>query len=219
MKKFLLLIAAVVVTMTASAQSKTFAKSQVGAKVEKQKLPDFLLKAKTVNPFGDFKKGLVATPKKQMIQSREGEIDESKILDLWCWADSSATFAGLINMPSSATEMRWGVAFPEGLMKKYVGNTIDQIAFFATPGTLTNCSVWVMSLKTGQVVWQQACSLNEFKANVIACENPYTITGDGIMVGYTAYVKSPSIKNYPVAACVYPTSVDGGAYFLSLIHI
>ena len=88
MKKFLLLIAAVVVTMTASAQSKTFAKSQVGAKVEKQKLPDFLLKAKTELPFGDFKKGLVATPKKQKIQSREGEIDESKVLDLWCWADS-----------------------------------------------------------------------------------------------------------------------------------
>ena len=33
------------------------------------------------------------------------------------------------------------------------------------------------------------------------------------MVGYTAYVKSPSYNNYPVAACVYPTSVDGGAYF------
>ena len=82
MKKFLLLIAAVVVTMTASAQSKTFGKSQVGAKVEKQKLPDFLLKAKTENPFGDFKKGLVATPKKQKIQSREDELDESKILDL-----------------------------------------------------------------------------------------------------------------------------------------
>ena len=213
MKKFLLLIAAVVVTMTASAQSKTFAKSQVGAKVEKQQLPDFLLKAKTVNPFGDFKKGIVTAPQKQKIQSREDEIDASKILDLWCWADSSATFAGLINMPSSATEMRWGVAFPEGLMKKYVGNTIDQIAFYATPGTLTNCSVWVMSLKTGQVVWQQACSLNEFKANVIACENPYTITGDGIMVGYTAYVKSPSYQGYPVASCVYPTSVDGGAYF------
>lgn len=213
MKKFLLLIAAVVVTMTASAQSKTLGKSKVDAKVEKQQLPDFLLKAKTVNPFGDFKKGIVTAPQKQKIQSREDEIDASKILDLWCWADSSATFAGLINMPSSATEMRWGVAFPEGLMKKYVGNTIDQIAFYATPGTLTNCSVWVMSLKTGQVVWQQACSLNEFKANVIACTDPYTITGDGIMVGYTAYVKSPSYNNHPVAACVYPTSVDGGAYF------
>ena len=128
MKKFLLLIAAVVVTMTASAQSKTFAKSQVGAKVEKQKLPDFLLKAKTELPFGDFKKGLVATPKKQKIQSREGEIDESKVLDLWCWADSMASFQGLINMPSSATELRWGVALPEGLMQKYTGNTIDQTA-------------------------------------------------------------------------------------------
>ena len=74
MKKFLLLIAAVVVTMTASAQSKTFAKSQVGAKVEKQQLPDFLLKAKTVNPFGDFKKGIVTAPQKQKIQSREDEI-------------------------------------------------------------------------------------------------------------------------------------------------
>lgn len=213
MKKFLLLIAAVVVTMTASAQSKTFAKSQVGAKVEKQKLPDFLLKAKTVNPFGDFKKGLVATPKKQKIQSREDEIDESKVLDLWCWADSMASIQGLINMPSSATELRWGVSFSEDLMQKYIGNTIDQIAFYTTPGTLTNCSVWVMSLATGKVVWQQACSLVEFDANVIACENPYTITGEPIMVGYTAYVKSPSIKNYPVAACVYPTSVDGGAYF------
>lgn len=213
MKKFLLLIAAVVVTMTASTQSKTFAKSQVGAKVEKQKLPDFLLKAKTENPFGDFKKGLVATPKKQNIQSREGEIDDTKILDLWCWADSSATFAGLLNMPSSATECRWGVALPEGLMKKYVGNTIDQIAFYTTPGTLTNCSVWVMSLTTGRVVWQQACSLVEFDANVIACENPYTITGEPIMVGYTAYVKSPSYQGYPIASCVYPTSVNGGAYF------
>ena len=213
MKKFLLLIAAVVVTMTASAQSKTFAKSQVGAKVEKQKLPDFLLKAKTELPFGDFKKGLVATPKKQKIQSREGEIDESKVLDLWCWADSMATFAGLINMPSSATELRWGVAFTEDLMQKYIGNTIDQIAFYTTPGTLSNCSVWVMSLTTGQVVWQQACSLVEFDANIIACENPYTITGEPIMVGYTAYVKSPSVKGYPVASCVYPTSVDGGAYF------
>lgn len=213
MKKFLLLIAAVVVTMTASAQSKTFAKSQVGAKVEKQKLPDFLLKAKTELPFGDFKKGLVATPKKQKIQSREGEIDKSKVLDLWCWADSMATFAGLINMPSSATELRWGVAFTEDLMQKYIGNTIDQIAFYTTPGTLSNCSVWVMSLTTGQVVWQQACSLVEFDANIIACENPYTITGEPVMVGYTAYVKSPSIKNYPVASCVYPTSVDGGAYF------
>ncbi|MGM9692649.1 MAG: T9SS type A sorting domain-containing protein [Alloprevotella sp.] len=213
MKKFLLLIAAVVVTMTASAQSKTFAKSKVDAKVEKQQLPDFLLKAKTVNPFGDFKKGIVAAPQKQKIQSREGEIDESKILDLWCWADSSATFAGLLNMPSSATEMRWGVALPEGLMQKYVGNTIDEIAFYATPGTLTNCSVWVMSLTTGQVVWQQACSLNEFDANVIACTNPYTITGEPVMVGYTAYVQSPSYMNYPVASCVYPTSVNGGAYF------
>ena len=213
MKKFLLLIAAVVVTMTASAQSKTFAKSQVGAKVEKQKLPDFLLKAKTELPFGDFKKGLVATPKKQKIQSREGEIDESKVLDLWCWADSMASFQGLINMPSSATELRWGVAFTEDLMQKYIGNTIDQIAFYTTPGTLSNCSVWVMSLTTGQVVWQQACSLVEFDANIIACENPYTITGEPIMVGYTAYVKSPSVKGYPVASCVYPTSVDGGAYF------
>ncbi|MFW5546195.1 MAG: T9SS type A sorting domain-containing protein [Bacteroidales bacterium] len=213
MKKFLLLIAAVVVTMTASAQSKTFAKSQVGAKVEKQKLPDFLLKAKTVNPFGDFKKGLVATPKKQKIQSREDELDESKVLDLWCWADSMASVQGLINMPSSATELRWGVSFSEDLMQKYIGNTIDQIAFYTTPGTLSNCSVWVMSLTTGQVVWQQACSLTEFDANVIACTNPYTITGEPIMVGYTAYVKSPSIKNYPVASCVYPTSVDGGAYF------
>lgn len=213
MKKFLLLIAAVVVTMTASAQSKTFAKSKVDAKVEKQQLPDFLLKAKTVNPFGDFKKGLVAAPQKQKIQSREDEIDASKIIDLWCWADSSATFAGLLNMPSSATEMRWGVAFPEGLMKKYVGNTIDEIAFYTTPGTLTNCSVWVMSLTTGKVVWQQACSLTEFDANVIACENPYTITGDGIMVGYTAYVKSPSYNSYPVASCVYPTTINGGAYF------
>ena len=213
MKKFLLLIAAVVVTMTASAQSKTFAKSQVGAKVEKQKLPDFLLKAKTELPIGDFKKGLVATPKKQKIQSREGEIDESKVLDLWCWADSMASFQGLINMPSSATELRWGVAFTEDLMQKYIGNTIDQIAFYTTPGTLSNCSVWVMSLTTGQVVWQQACSLVEFDANIIACENPYTITGEPIMVGYTAYVKSPSVKGYPVASCVYPTSVDGGAYF------
>ena len=213
MKKFLLLIAAVVVTMTASAQSKTFAKSQVGAKVEKQKLPDFLLKAKTELSFGDFKKGLVATPKKQKIQSREGEIDESKVLDLWCWADSMASFQGLINMPSSATELRWGVAFTEDLMQKYIGNTIDQIAFYTTPGTLSNCSVWVMSLTTGQVVWQQACSLVEFDANIIACENPYTITGEPIMVGYTAYVKSPSVKGYPVASCVYPTSVDGGAYF------
>ena len=213
MKKFLLLIAAVVVTMTASAQSKTFANSQVGATAEKQKLPDFLLKAKTVNPFGDFKKGIVATPKKQKIQSREGEIDESKVLDLWCWADSMASFQGLINMPSSATELRWGVAFTEDLMQKYIGNTIDQIAFYTTPGTLSNCSVWVMSLTTGQVVWQQACSLVEFDANIIACENPYTITGEPIMVGYTAYVKSPSVKGYPVASCVYPTSVDGGAYF------
>ena len=213
MKKFLLLIAAVVVTMTASAQSKTFGKSKVDAKVEKQQLPDFLLKAKTVNPFGDFKKGLVATPKKQNIQSREDELDASKILDLWCWADSSATFAGLLNMPSSATELRWGVAFPEDLMQKYTGNTIDQIAFYTTPGTLSNCSVWVMSMTTGQVVWQQACSLVEFDANVIACKNPYTITGEPIMVGYTAYVKSPSYQGYPVASCVYPTSVDGGAYF------
>ena len=213
MKKFLLLIAAVVVTMTASAQPKTLGKSKVDAKVEKQQLPDFLLKAKTVNPFGDFKKGLVATPKKQNIQSREDELDESKVLDLWCWADSMASIQGLINMPSSATELRWGVALPEGLMQKYTGNTIDQIAFYTTPGTLTNCSVWVMSLTTGKVVWQQACSLVEFDANVIACENPYTITGEPVMVGYTAYVKSPSVKGYPVASCVYPTSVDGGAYF------
>lgn len=213
MKKFLLLIAAVVVTMTASAQSKTFGKSKVDAKVEKQQLPDFLLKAKTVNPFGDFKKGLVAAPQKQKIQSREDEIDGSKIIDLWCFADSMASFQGLLNMPSSATEMRWGVAFPEGLMQKYVGNTIDEIAFYTTPGTLTNCSVWVMSLTTGQIVWQQTCSLTEFDANVIACENPYTITGDGIMVGYTAYVKSPSYNSYPVASCVYPTTINGGAYF------
>ena len=218
MKKFLLLIAAVVVTMTASAQSKTFAKSQVGAKVEKQKLPDFLLKAKTENPFGDFKKGLVATPKKQKIQSREDEVDESKILDLWCWADSLAHWEGLINMPSSATELRWGVSFSEDLMQKYIGNTIDNIALVATPGTLTNCSVWVMSLTTGQIVWQQACSLAEFDGNFIACENPYTITGEPVMVGYTAYVKSPSSYDsdegkLPIAACVYPTSVDGGAYF------
>ncbi|MCI6485495.1 MAG: T9SS type A sorting domain-containing protein [Bacteroidales bacterium] len=214
MKKFLLLIAAVVVTMTASAQSKTFAKSQVGAKVEKQKLPDFLLKAKTVNPFGDFKKGLVATPKKQMIQSREGEIDESKILTYWSSDDTKLTPVGMTNsMPSEATEFRWGVSFSKDLMQKYIGNTIDRIVFYTTPGTLTNCSVWVMSLATGKVVWQQACSLVEFDINAIACENPYTITGEPVMVGYTAYVKSPSIENYPVASVVYPTTVDGAAYW------
>ena len=67
MKKFLLLIAAVVVTMTASAQPKTLGKSKVDAKVEKQQLPDFLLKAKTVNPFGDFKKGIVTAPQLSLI--------------------------------------------------------------------------------------------------------------------------------------------------------
>ena len=255
MKKLLLLIATVVASMTASAQPLAFGKPKPEAKVEKQKLPDFLLRAKTENPFGDFKKGLVAAPQKQRakfrvatkparqqlpdfllraktenpfgdfkkgivaapqkqrIQSREGEIEASKILDLWCWTDSTATFAVLLNMPSTATEMRWGVTFPEGLMQKYVGNTIDEIAFYTTPGTLTNCSVWVMSLTTGQVVWQQACSLKEFENNVITCTNPYTITGEPVMVGYTAYVKSPSYNSYPVASCVYPTSVDGGAYF------
>lgn len=213
MKKFLLLIAAVVVTMTASAQSKTFGKSQVGAKVEKQKLPDFLLKAKTENPFGDFKKGLVGTPKKQMIQSREGEIDKSKILTYVNSDDPELTAKGMINMPDEATEFRWGVSFPEALMKKYAGNTIDHIVFATTPGTLTNCSVWVMSLITGQVVWQQSCSLKEFTNNVVSCENPYTITGEPIMVGYTAYVKSPSYQGYPVAAVVYPTTVDGAAYW------
>ncbi|MFW5588578.1 MAG: T9SS type A sorting domain-containing protein [Bacteroidales bacterium] len=218
MKKFLLLIAAVVVTMTASAQSKTFAKSQVGAKVEKQQLPDFLLKAKTVNPFGDFKKGLVAAPQKQKIQSREGEetIDVSKILTYWTGDLSSIKVyeAGLLDLPATATKCSWGVAYPARLMQKFKGNTIDQIVFIATPGTLTNCSVWVMSLATGQIVWEQACNLKEYTETAISCTNPYTITGEDVMVGYTAYVKSPtSVKDGGISSFIYPTSANGGAYF------
>lgn len=199
MKKFLLLIAAVVVTMTASAQSKTFAKSQATVKAEKQtQLVDFLKNAKKVDTFGDIKKILSAAPKKQLVKSREGEEEYEKyLLHQLCYPDSAISFYGLIEMPSSATEFRYGTIFNANILGKFVGNTIDAFGFYGPLGTHTNCSVWIMSANTGKILWQQDCSIKEYEYNVVECNTPYTITGEPLMIGYTTFTKTPTNYNYP----------------------
>ena len=199
MKKFLLLIAAVVVTMTASAQSKTFGKSQATVKAEKQtQLVDFLKNAKKVDTFGDIKKILSAAPKKQLVKSREGEEEYEKyLLHQLCYPDSAISFYGLIEMPSSATEFRYGTIFNANILGKFVGNTIDAFGFHGPLGTHTNCSVWIMSANTGEILWQQDCSINEYEYNVVECNTPYTITGEPLMIGYTTFTKTPTNYNFP----------------------
>ena len=199
MKKFLLLIAAVVVTMTASAQSKTFGKSQATVKAEKQtQLVDFLKNAKKVDTFGDIKKILSAAPKKQLVKSREGEEEYEKyLLHQMCYPDSGIGFYGLIEMPSSATELRYGTIFNANILGKFVGNTIDAFGFHGPLGTHTNCSVWIMSANTGKILWQQDCSINEYEYNVVECNTPYTITGEPLMIGYTTFTKTPTKYNFP----------------------
>lgn len=199
MKKFLLLIAAVVVTMTASAQSKTFGKSQATVKAEKQtQLVDFLKNAKKVDTFGDIKKILSAAPKKQLVKSREGEEESEKyLLHQLCYPDSAISFYGLIEMPSSATEFRYGTIFNANILGKFVGNTIDAFGFHGPLGTHTNCSVWIMSANTGEILWQQDCSINEYEYNVVECNTPYTITGEPLMIGYTTFTKTPTNYNFP----------------------
>ena len=199
MKKFLLLIAAVVVTMTASAQSKTFGKSQATVKAEKQtQLVDFLKNAKKVDTFGDIKKILSAAPKKQLVKSREGEEEYEKyLLHQLCYPDSAISFFGLIEMPSSATEFRYGTIFNANILGKFVGNTIDAFGFYGPLGTHTNCSVWIMSANTGKILWQQDCSINEYEYNVVQCNTPYTITGEPLMIGYTTFTKTPTNYNFP----------------------
>lgn len=199
MKKFLLLIAAVVVTMTASAQSKTFGKSQATVKAEKQtQLVDFLKNAKKVDTFGDIKKILSAAPKKQLVKSREGEEEYEKyLLHQLCYPDSAISFYGLIEMPSSATEFRYGTIFNANILGKFVGNTIDAFGFYGPLGTHTNCSVWIMSPISGKILWQQDCSIKEYEYNVVECNTPYTITGEPLMIGYTTFTKTPTNYNYP----------------------
>lgn len=199
MKKFLLLIAAVVVTMTASAQSKTFGKSQATVKAEKQtQLVDFLKNAKKVDTFGDIKKILSAAPKKQLVKSREGEEEYEKyLLHQLCYPDSAISFYGLIEMPSSATEFRYGTIFNANILGKFVGNTIDAFGFHGPLGTHTNCSVWIMSPISGKILWQQDCSIKEYEYNVVECNTPYTITGEPLMIGYTTFTKTPTNYNYP----------------------
>lgn len=117
----------------------------------------------------------------------------------YCNPNSQAMGVG-VNGPATLSA---GIYLPPSMLPTNEGATIDYITFaLSTTNKLSDVSIWIRTDINSDPVYSQEIAVSDLVAdwNKIVLDTPYTLTGEGVYVGYTltTSAQANSEDAYPI---------------------